>query len=58
MLALAAEALEAVDRRGVPQWIDLDKKGFTAKVKSEPAREDITMPIAEEPKLLLAPFTP
>jgi small subunit ribosomal protein S4 len=43
-----SEALEAVDRRGVAPWIELDKKAFTAKVKSEPAREDITMPIAEQ----------
>jgi small subunit ribosomal protein S4 len=43
-----SEALEAVDRRGLPQWIELDKKGFTAKLKSPPAREDITMPIAEQ----------
>ena len=43
-----SEALEAVDRRGLPPWLELDKKAFTAKVKSEPAREDITMPIAEQ----------
>lgn len=42
------EALEAVDRRGVPAWIELDKKAFNAKIKVEPAREDITMPIAEQ----------
>ena len=43
-----SEALEAVDRRGIPGWIETDKKGFTSKVKAEPAREDITMPIAEQ----------
>lgn len=43
-----SEALEAVDRRGLPQWIELDKKAFTAKLKAAPAREDITMPIAEQ----------
>lgn len=42
------EALEAVDRRGVPAWVELDKKAFVAKVKADPAREDITMPIAEQ----------
>lgn len=42
------EALEAVDRRGIPSWISLDKKAFVAKVAAEPAREDITMPIAEQ----------
>jgi small subunit ribosomal protein S4 len=43
-----SEALEAVERRGVPQWIELDKKNFSAKVKAEPSRDDITMPIAEQ----------
>jgi small subunit ribosomal protein S4 len=42
------EALEAVDRRGIPGWIETDKKGFTAKVKAEPAREDITTQITEQ----------
>ena len=42
------EALEAGDRRGVPAWVELDKKAFVAKVKADPAREDITMPIAEQ----------
>ena len=43
-----AEALEAVDRRGVPQWVDLDKKGFKGTVKTPPNREDLTMPIQEQ----------
>jgi small subunit ribosomal protein S4 len=42
------EALETVDRRGVPQWLDLDKAGFKGTVKTQPAREDITMPIQEQ----------
>jgi small subunit ribosomal protein S4 len=43
-----SEALETVDRRGVPQWIDLDKKAFKATVKTVPNREDLTMPIQEQ----------
>ena len=42
------EALETVDRRGVPQWIDLDKKGFKGTVRTAPNREDLTMPIQEQ----------
>jgi small subunit ribosomal protein S4 len=42
------EALEAVDRRGVPGWLDLDKAGLKATVRAQPAREDITMPIQEQ----------
>ena len=43
-----SEALETVDRRGVPQWLDVDKKLFTAKLKAAPGRDDITMPITEQ----------
>ena len=43
-----SEALETVDRRGVPQWIDLDKKGFKGTVRTAPNREDLTMPIQEQ----------
>jgi small subunit ribosomal protein S4 len=42
-----SEALEAVDRRGVPAWVELDKKAFTAKVKSAPARWRWTRPRPE-----------
>jgi small subunit ribosomal protein S4 len=42
------EALETVDRRGVPQWLELDKGGFKGTVRIQPAREDITMPIQEQ----------
>lgn len=43
-----AEALETVDRRGVPQWVELDKKAFKGTVKQVPNREDLTMPIQEQ----------
>lgn len=42
------EALEAVERRGVPQWLELDKASYKGIVKSAPRREDITMPIQEQ----------
>jgi small subunit ribosomal protein S4 len=42
------EALETVDRRGVPAWLELDKGGFKGAVKAQPSREDITMPIQEQ----------
>ncbi len=40
-------ALEAVDRRSIPGWLELDKEAFAGKVMAAPAREDITMPIQE-----------
>jgi small subunit ribosomal protein S4 len=42
------ESLEAVVRRGVPQWVELDKDAFKGTMKTMPTREDITMPIQEQ----------
>ena len=42
------ESLGAVDRRGVPQWLELDKEKFEGRIKGMPAREDFTMPIREQ----------
>jgi len=42
------EALETIDRRGVPQWLTLDKDNFRGEVQALPSREDITMPIQEK----------
>ena len=41
-------AVEAVDRRGVPAWLELDKAAFKGTVKTSPSREDLTMPIQEQ----------
>ncbi|AKF10617.1 30S ribosomal protein S4 [Sandaracinus amylolyticus] len=41
-------ALEGVERRGVPEWLSLDKGAFTGKVVSQPVREAITLPIKEQ----------
>ncbi|GMV39232.1 MAG: 30S ribosomal protein S4 [Myxococcales bacterium] len=47
-VARIVESLDSVDRRGVPQWVDLDKGSFKGMVRSLPAREDIMMPIDEQ----------
>jgi small subunit ribosomal protein S4 len=41
------DAVEAVVRRGMPQWLELDKVNLKGTVKAMPVREDITMPIQE-----------
>ena len=43
-----SDALDAVVRRGVPQWIELEKDAFRGTVKALPVREDLTMPIQEQ----------
>lgn len=47
-VARILDSMETVARRGVPQWLELDKENFTGVVKMLPAREDITMPIQEQ----------
>ena len=47
-LKAIGESMEAVARRGVPQWLDLEKDNLRGMVKAFPVREDITMPIQEQ----------
>jgi small subunit ribosomal protein S4 len=42
------ESLEGVVRRGIPQWLELEKDAYKGIIKSLPVREDITMPIQEQ----------
>ncbi|MBM2839017.1 MAG: ribosomal protein [Deltaproteobacteria bacterium] len=42
------ESLEAVQRRGVPSWLELDKTNFKCVVKTLPVREELTLPIREQ----------
>lgn len=42
------DSLDTVVRRGVPQWLDLEKENLKGIVKGFPAREDITTPIQEQ----------
>jgi small subunit ribosomal protein S4 len=43
-----AEAMEAVARRGVPQWLEMEKDKFRGTIKGYPARDELTMPIQEQ----------
>ncbi|MEI6305460.1 MAG: 30S ribosomal protein S4 [Deltaproteobacteria bacterium] len=42
------DSLDAVVRRGIPQWLELDKDAFKGTLKGLPVREDITTPIQEQ----------
>ncbi len=47
-IARIAGALETLESRSVPQWVEINKETFEGTVKSLPVREDITMPIQEQ----------
>jgi len=47
-LGAITQALEAVARRGVPEWLELDAENRKGTVKSEPERSHITLPIQEQ----------
>jgi len=42
------EALELSQRRGVPEWLEVDRPNFTGRIQGLPARGDLTMPINEK----------
>jgi len=42
------EALEAVDSRGIPDWLELDRGAFKGVVRSLPARDQIALPVNEQ----------
>jgi len=41
-------ALEALESKSVPQWLEVDKDNQEAVIKQLPVREDITLPIDEQ----------
>jgi small subunit ribosomal protein S4 len=43
-----ASAMANVDKRGLPQWIEVDANAFKGVVKVIPTREDVTMPMQEQ----------
>ncbi len=42
------ESLEGVDRRGIPGWLEIDKKNFVGIIKALPVREELTLPMQEQ----------
>jgi small subunit ribosomal protein S4 len=43
-----SDSLDTIVRRGIPQWLEIDKEKFKGQVVGVPAREDITLPIQEQ----------
>jgi small subunit ribosomal protein S4 len=42
------EALAQAEHRGAPDWVEVDRENFTARVKVLPTRAELTMPINEK----------
>ncbi|MGH7816543.1 MAG: 30S ribosomal protein S4 [Candidatus Binatia bacterium] len=47
-VARVLSAMEGAQRRGVPDWADVDRDACSGRIKILPARGDITMPINEK----------
>lgn len=47
-LNVITESLEALPRRGLPPWLDLDKSKFEGVFKTLPTREDMNLPVQEQ----------
>lgn len=41
-------ALEAVDGRGIPGWLELDRAAFKGTVRGLPTKEEIALPVNEQ----------
>ena len=47
-IARIVGALEALEGKAVPQWLEIEKDSFEGTVKALPTREDVTLPIEEQ----------
>jgi small subunit ribosomal protein S4 len=47
-IARIVGALDTLEGRSVPRWLEIDKESFEGVMKAIPVREDITMPIQEQ----------
>jgi small subunit ribosomal protein S4 len=43
-----SDAMDAVVRRGIPTWLELEKEQYRGTVKAHPTRDELTMPIQEQ----------
>ena len=41
-------ALESVDGRGVPEWLELEKTAFKGVVRALPSKDQISLPVNEQ----------
>jgi small subunit ribosomal protein S4 len=41
-------ALAAIDGRGIPEWLELDKGAFKGMVRALPTKDQIVLPVNEQ----------
>ena len=41
-------AMEGAQRRGIPEWAELDRENYSGRIRILPTRSDVTMPINEK----------
>jgi small subunit ribosomal protein S4 len=41
-------ALESVDGRGIPEWLELDKPAFKGMVRALPSKDQISLSVNEQ----------
>ena len=41
-------ALESVDGRGIPEWLELDKTAFKGVIRALPSKDQISLPVNEQ----------
>jgi small subunit ribosomal protein S4 len=46
-IPVVLEAMETVARRGIPNWMEVEKDKFRGILKTVPNRAELTMPIQE-----------
>jgi small subunit ribosomal protein S4 len=42
------QSLDLFSRRGLPDWLELDRENYKGTVKRLPVRQDVTIPIEEQ----------
>jgi small subunit ribosomal protein S4 len=47
-LAAIQASLDAVEGRGIPDWLELDKGAFKGTIRSLPTKDQITLPVNEQ----------
>jgi small subunit ribosomal protein S4 len=47
-VARIQESVDLAQRRGVPEWLEVDKESFTGKVRALPTRTQISLPVNEQ----------